>query len=55
MTHVLAIHFRPEPGADGPSWLTLIAHAKDSVWSIIIRTRIRYSAGLINKQKKLKM
>jgi putative transposase len=30
----LAIHFRPEPGADGPSWLTLIANAKDSVWSV---------------------
>src|SRR3984893_3129273 len=31
---VLAKQFRPEPGADGPSWLTLIAHAKDSVWSV---------------------
>ena len=31
---VLSKHFRPEPGADGPSWLTLIAHAKDSVWSV---------------------
>ena len=31
---VLAAHFRPQPGADGPSWLTLIAHAKDSVWSV---------------------
>ena len=31
---VLAIHFRPKPGADGPSWLTLIAHAKDSVWCV---------------------
>src|SRR6266852_5445649 len=31
---VLAKHYRPEPGADGPSWLTLIAHAKDSVWSV---------------------
>jgi putative transposase len=31
---VLATHFRLEPGADGPSWLTLIAHAKDSVWSV---------------------
>jgi putative transposase len=31
---VLAKRFRPEPGADGPSWLTLIAHAKDSVWSV---------------------
>ena len=28
---VLAKHFRPDPGADGPSWLTLIAQAKDSV------------------------
>ena len=31
---MLATHCRPEPGADGPSWLTLIAHAKDSVWSV---------------------
>jgi putative transposase len=31
---VLAIHFRPQPGADGPSWLTLIARAKDSVWCV---------------------
>jgi hypothetical protein len=31
---VLAIHFRPQPGADGPSWLTLIAHAKDSIWCV---------------------
>src|SRR6202040_1431785 len=31
---VLATHCRPEPGAGGPSWLTLIAHAKDSVWSV---------------------
>jgi hypothetical protein len=29
---VLSKHFRPAPGADGPSWLTLIAHAKDSAW-----------------------
>jgi hypothetical protein len=26
--------FRPGPGANGPSWLTLIAHAKDSAWSV---------------------
>jgi transposase InsO family protein len=30
---VLAQHFRPEPGADGPSWLTFIGHLKDSLWS----------------------
>jgi putative transposase len=30
---VLANHFRLEPGADGPSWLTFIGHLKDSLWS----------------------
>ena len=31
---VLAKHFRPDPGAHGPSWLTLLGHSKDSLWSI---------------------
>ena len=32
---VLARHYRPdESGAQGSSWLALIAHAKDSLWSI---------------------
>ena len=32
---VLAQHYRPGPGADdGPSWLTVIGHAKDSLWSV---------------------
>src|SRR6516165_9953161 len=31
---VLAIHFRPKPDTDGTSWLTVIAQAKDSVWSV---------------------
>ncbi len=32
---VLAKHYRPgHTGADGPSWLTFIAHAKDSLWSV---------------------
>src|SRR6516165_2202018 len=31
---VLAIHFRHKPDTDGPSWLTVIAQAKDSVWSV---------------------
>ena len=30
---VLAKHYRPVSGADGPSWLSLIAQCKDSVWS----------------------
>jgi putative transposase len=32
---VLAKHYRPDDsGCDGPSWLTLIAQAKDSLWTI---------------------
>jgi hypothetical protein len=33
---VLAAHYRPErrDDADGPSWLTLLGHTKDSLWSL---------------------
>ncbi len=32
---VLAKHYHPEPGGGkGPSWLTVIGHAKDSLWSV---------------------
>ena len=31
---VLATHYRPEPDSNGPSWLTFLGHAKDSLWSI---------------------
>ncbi len=32
---VLAKHYRPDDsGPNGPSWLTFIAHAKDSLWSL---------------------
>jgi transposase InsO family protein len=31
---VLAKHYRLDPGAYGPSWLTVLGHAKDSLWSI---------------------
>ena len=31
---LLAKHYRPEPGAYGPSWLTILGHSKDSLWSI---------------------
>ena len=30
---VLATHYRPDPNNRGPSWLTTIGHAKDSLWS----------------------
>ncbi len=31
---VLAKHYRPDPRAFGPSWLTVLGHTKDSLWSI---------------------
>ena len=31
---VLAKHYRPESGTDGPSWLTFLGHAKDSLRSL---------------------
>src|SRR6266852_4803206 len=31
---VLAKHYRPVAGTDGPSWLSFIGHMKDSLWSV---------------------
>ncbi len=31
---ILAKHYRPEPGSNGPSWLTFLGHSKDSLWSV---------------------
>lgn len=31
---VLAAHYRPEPGSQGPSWLSFLGHTKDSLWSV---------------------
>ncbi len=31
---ILAKHFRPDPGAHGPSWLMLLGHSKDRLWSV---------------------
>jgi len=31
---VLALHYRPERGQSGPSWLTFLGHSKDSLWSL---------------------
>jgi transposase InsO family protein len=31
---VLAVHYKPDPSMRGPSWLTTIGHAKDSLWSV---------------------
>ncbi len=31
---VLAVHYRPNPADRRPSWLTILGHAKDSLWSV---------------------
>jgi transposase InsO family protein len=31
---ILAVRYHPKPDAEGPSWLTVLGHAKDSLWSI---------------------
>ncbi len=31
---ILALHYRPEPGAYGPFWLSFLGHTKDSLWSL---------------------
>ena len=31
---VLSRHYRPAPRGSGPSWLSFIGHAKDSLWSV---------------------
>ena len=31
---ILARHYRPLPGGEGPSWLTVIANASDRLWSV---------------------
>jgi transposase InsO family protein len=31
---ILATKYRPTSDADGPSWLTVLGHAKDSLWSV---------------------
>ena len=31
---ILAVGYQPEPGSAGPSWLTVLGHANDSLWSL---------------------
>ena len=31
---ILAVRYRPKPDAAGPSWLTVLGHATDSLWSV---------------------
>ena len=31
---ILAARHQPKPDSGGPSWLTVLGHAKDSLWSL---------------------
>src|SRR5258708_24682522 len=31
---ILAVRYHPKPDTSGPSWLTVLGHAKDSLWSV---------------------
>jgi putative transposase len=31
---ILVVRYRPKPNSAGPSWLTVLGHAKDSLWSV---------------------
>ena len=31
---ILAVRYKPEPDSAGPSWLTVLGHTKDSLWSL---------------------
>jgi hypothetical protein len=31
---ILAVRYHPKPDAAGPSWFTVLGHAKDSLWSV---------------------
>jgi len=31
---ILAARYRPKPDSAGPSWLTILGHVKDSLWSV---------------------
>jgi putative transposase len=31
---ILAVRYRPQPDSAGPSWLTTLGHARDSLWSL---------------------
>ena len=53
---ILATHYKPDPSNHGPSWLTVIGHAKDSLWSVDLfrchssrdgDTPVEYEAGKV--------
>jgi len=47
---ILAVHYRPNPGNAGPSWLSFLGHTKDSLWSIDL---FRCESILLNSHRVL--
>src|ERR1700704_1244554 len=46
---ILIQHYRPGSSDDGPSWLTVIGHAKDSLWSVgLLSLRIDAAQKLLD-------
>lgn len=41
---ILAVRYRPAPDSAGPSWLTVLGHAKDSLWSLDL---FRYESAVL--------
>jgi putative transposase len=41
---ILGARYQPAPDSPGPSWLTVLGHAKDSLWSRLISLRIGRAA-----------
>ena len=39
MRRILAARYQPKPDSAGPSWLTVLGHAKDSLWSVDLLRR----------------
>ena len=39
VSRVLAKHYRPRSGGNGPSWLSFIGHTTDSLWSVDLLDR----------------
>jgi hypothetical protein len=49
---ILSVHYRPESNGGGPSWLTFLGHAKDSLWScdLFRSSTAQRCAGCSNKR-----
>jgi hypothetical protein len=42
---ILTVRCKPKPDSAGPSWLTVLGHAKDSLWSLARRKPTAWPSG----------